>query len=160
MSRLVLSEVDGSPSQELQDLTLGLWLEVVDGHLHSFPSARGENVTISGKPGLTVLTDGFVDESLTVKVAGPLWGNGLTAALRRTAYRTRMSAIRTILGNVGKVVRLVAYPPNEGLTGAETATIDVQFTRLVLPPPGGWESQERIEIQFECVTDPPGWTIA
>ena len=56
-------------------------------------------------------------------------------------------------------MRLVAHPPNEGLVTGETATIDVQFVRQVLLPPAGWEQQERLELHFRCVTDPPAWTI-
>ena len=158
MARLVLSETDGSPSQELQSLTAGVWLDVFEGDVFGLADARGSNVVIPGKPGEVVFA--HVEDSLAVKLGGPVWGVGATAALRRAAYRTRLMAIRTILGNVGKVVRLVAHPPNMALTGAETATIDAQVMRLVLPPPQGWEVESRIEIHLRCVSDPPDWTIA
>lgn len=158
MSRLVLMEVDTSPSLELQDLATGIWLDVVEGHIHSFATGRGRNVVIPAKPGQTAMP--FVEEALPLQVAGAVWGVGATAALRRADFRATMASLRAILGQVGKVVRLVAHPPVEGLVSAETATIDVQFLRMVEPEPQGWEQYDHLEIHFICVDDPPAWAIA
>lgn len=158
MSRLVLSETDGSPSQELQDLALGVWCDVIEGDLWSFPVVRGGNLIIGGKAGQTPMTT--VEDHLDVKLAMRVWGDGATAAARRAAYRVRMAAINAILERSGKVVRLVAHPPNLGLASGETATIDVQFVRTAgIGQPLGWELR-LFELELRCIEDPPVWTVA
>lgn len=158
MSRLVLSEVDGSPSQELQDLSLGVWCDVIEGDLWSFPVVRGGNLIIGGLAGQTPMTT--VEHELAVKLAMRVWGDGATGAMRRAAHRTRMAAINAILGRSGKVVRLVAHPPNLGLAPGETATIDVQFVRASgIGDPMGWEMR-LYELDLRCIEDPPVWVVA
>lgn len=158
MSRLVLSEVDGAPSQELQDLAQGVWCDVIEGDLFSFPVVRGGNLVIAGKAGQTPMTT--VGDHLDVKLEMRVWGDGDTGAARRASYRTRMAAINAILEYSGKVVRLVAHPPNLGLASGETATIDVQFVRTSgIGNPMGWETR-LYELDLRCISDPPEWTVA
>lgn len=158
MSRLVLSEVDGSPSQELQDVALGVWCDVIEGDLFSLPAVRGGNLIIGGKPGQTPMTT--VADYLDVRLAMRVWGVGATAAASRAAFRTRMEAINTILERAGKVVRLVAHPPNLGLAAGETATIDVQYVRSSgIGNPMGWEMR-LFELELRCIEDPPAWVVA
>lgn len=162
MSRLVLSETDGSDPLECQAIATYIWLDVVKGGRFSIPQTRGENIVYPSKVGQYAgagVSDWFVADNLPVKVQGEIEGVGATAALRRASFATTMGALNSLLAYEGKVVRLVAHPPNEGLASGETATIDVQLMRLVRGNPRGWEA-DFVEIEFQCVSDPMGWTVA
>ena len=160
MARLVIATIEDTPTTfELQDVSLGRWLDVVAGGRMVLPPARGTNVTLPRVHGEWVPPDGYRDDPLPVRLHGTLWGIGATAALRRASWASMMTTlVHDILGNVGNVVRLTAYPPNEGLAPGETATIDVQVLRTVDVTPRGWEEQE-IDIGLQCVSDPPRWTV-
>lgn len=162
MSRLVLSETDGSSPLELQNLATHIWLDVVAGGRFSVPRTRGENIVYPSAIGQYAGDDDpdwFVPDHLPVKVEGEIEGVGATATARRASFATTMGSLYSLLSHEGKVVRLVAHPPNEGLAAGQTATIDVQLERLVRGNPRGWEA-DFVEIEFICVSNPMGWTVA
>ena len=161
MARLILSETDGSSPLELQNHLVYIWLDVMSGGRFSLPVMRGENIVYPGKAGQTagVTADWFVPDYLPLKLHGDVQGVGDTPADRRASFATTMGALTSLLEYEGKVVRLVAHPPNEALAIGQTATIDLQFLRLVRGNPRGWQ-EDTIDIDLQCISDPMGWTVA
>ena len=153
MARLLVEAV------ECQSIADGRWLDVVEGDRFAFAEARGENVVYPSKAGQTPMP--HVDDHLVVRLAGPVWGDGATPALRRASFATRYGALRTALGGIGTVVTITAHPPNMALSSGQTASLDAQVRRVTLPgdSPMGWESAV-VEVVLHCLSDPPAWSVS
>lgn len=152
MSRIV---ADGS--LELQDLSNGYWFEIVEGGLDAVAVPRGSNVTIPGKDGQTVMPK--VLDMMPVRLHGTVWGTGSTP---KNDYLANMEALRAIFDPVGGTFTLVVHPDATGVGGrveaGETATITVEFQRLVGPPAQG-DQVRTFDLECVCYSDPPGWVI-
>ena len=142
---------------ECQSIDDGRWLDVVQGDRFSIPNARGENLELPTIPG--EIAQPFVRANLPIKVHGPIWGDGATAALARASFATRLGAVLTALGNVGDLSTLTMHPPNFALAVGTTSTITAQLVRWTAPEPQGWEQIE-VDIDLLCISNPPVWVTA
>ena len=148
MSRIVAGGL------ELQVLNGGYWFEITQGGLDASPIVRGENVTIPGKEGQTYMAK--VADSLPVVLHGTVYGTS------KADYLDKMDALRAVFDPAGGTFNIVVHPDASGVGGGvgtgETATITVEFVRLVGPPAVG-DRVRTFDLECVCISDPPAWTV-
>lgn len=156
---LTIQTASGGSAFDLQieDASNDRWFDVVDGDLHSIPTARGSNASVAAKVGQDALP--FLDDSMLIRVHGHISGVGATPTLRRASYRTQRTNLRTQLVGAGTLVTLTATPPTLGLASGESATITAQFQRIVAPRPALEDEKIEMTIELLCVSDPVAWSV-
>lgn len=142
---------------ELQSLTNGCWFEITVGGLDASPTVRGENVTLPSKTGQTWMTKKA--DHMLVTLHGIVFGTGATP---QADYLDKMDALKAVFDPLSEPFNIVVHPTAAGvggrLTGAQTATITVEFLRFVGPPAVGDEVRV-FDIECRCISDPIGWQV-
>lgn len=119
----------------------------------------GKRVLIPGAAGYYTPAGAFEVRHMLIRVKGAVWGDGATPELRRASFRTRFAALKTACAVSTRAdVTLTATAPIEGLSGAESATIDAGWLRFEGPETLGGESWEGI-IEFDATADPVAWAV-
>lgn len=149
---------------ELQDLDAGYWFEIVSGGLDAVVGFRESVTVVPGKPGR--IPRRRVADALIVVLTGMVHGEAGMGDDAAQSYLSRMDALRAVfdpLRDPDDPIVLTVHPDATGVGGrveaGDTATMSVRFVRLVGEPAQG-DQYRQVELECECVTDPPGWVIS
>jgi hypothetical protein len=137
---------------ELRAPDSGYFFEIKAGGPDAHPSVRGEDVVIPGKDG-RIPMNRVLDVRL-VTLYGIVMGDG-TGDSARTSFRSRMDALKAVFDPVEPPFPLTIHSPLHGVSG--TATLNVRFLRFVESAHS--EVYRIMDIECECVDDPPEWVI-
>lgn len=128
------------------DVFPGIWSAV---------EVRGKDEVIVGKPGRLALPR--VEDRLVLNLVGWLRGVGATKEARWESFREIMDEAKTAFA-LTTTANLVASGPYLGLESGETATIEAA-TRDVAWGVIGSDAAVQIDVELECVSDPPDWVV-
>lgn len=138
---------------ELRAPTSGYFFEIKVGGPDAHASVRGEDVIIPGKSGRVAMSR--VRDVRLVTLYGIVMGEEGGGDTARESFRTRMDALKAVFDPVEAPFPLTIHSPLHGVSG--TATLNVRFLRFVDMDHS--EAYRVMDIECECVDDPPEWVI-
>lgn len=134
--------------------TGGIYLDVVSG-FDGVAEARGTDIVIPGRPGLTPLSR--VKHRRLIELRGYVNGDptAATLALRQQSYRTHIATLQTLFDSDDAAKSLVVTTPYLGLA-AGSKTISARYLNTI-PDVVVAGYFCRFSIELEAVGNPPDW---
>jgi hypothetical protein len=134
--------------------TGGIYLDIVSGY-DDVAEARGTDIVIPGRPGLTPLSR--VKHRRLIELRGYVNGDPTTAtlALRQQSYRTHVATLQGLIDSDDAAKSLVVTTPYLGLPSG-SKTISARYVNAI------WDVVVagyfcRVSVQLEAVGNPPDW---